>query len=570
MTSILRLNVNFITVTIFELFKFDGGGRDLSAKDCPKGVDRRWYVVAAAAVALLFLTSHVISFMIENVNETVPGDAVRPLLFGLLASASLVLSLIFGRHAKKISLLGATFFYVVFYFSLLQYSSPTGFLYGLTQEYLGVTVRHGVLGLVVLIVLTIVPFLLFLRLGLDRSLLLVGTFAVGSAGTALVNYTMSHAVVGDEDVSLQPPPVDLAAAKPPFPDIFYIVPDRYGSVSALRHLFDFDNGPFVEELRRRGFYVADEAFANYPQTSWSLASSLNMAFLDHLTEKYGRNSANQFPLFRLIENNSVQSILRQLGYRYVHTASQWRGTLWNAHADVNFSAVSRTERVLGLTEVEIMLMNMTPLGAIVRRIDHGAYPGCERVRGQIDFIKNEGGRSQPTFLFAHLMMPHEPIFLDENAQCIEPTSYERLHWRDFGRAFIGYLKFGNAALLDIIDHQLRNNPNGMIFIIQADEGPYPPSLREKRDSYTSLSAPDLAAKLGILNAIYIPGSDYRRFHSSLSPINNWRLVLSHLLRRDLQLAEDRSYVFTDERHIFEFRDVTDRLRRIQSGERRTR
>jgi hypothetical protein len=524
------------------------------------GFNRYWYVVAAAAIAYLFFVSHVISFLTENVNETAFEDAVRPLLVGLILCAFIGVSLFFGSRSKALALISAVLIYIFFYFGILQYSSFINVIFDLIQKNLGFTIHNGSITLSFLCLVAAV-LVLFLRwLGDDRALLIVGGFAVANSAAAILNYNLARTDMIDAAVALPPPAaLELAAAPDQLPDIFYIVPDRYGSASGLKHLFGFDNTEFLEALKQRGFYVAEEAFANYPQTSWSLASSLNMAYLDALTEKYGRDYASQLPLFHLVENNTVQSILKRLGYRYVHTASQWQGTMWNDHADVNFSAVSNLDRVLRLTEVEIKLLNMTPLGAVARRFEHGAYPGCERIRKQLDFIRNAGGQRKPTFVFAHLMIPHDPILLDAEGRCIEPTGYDPSDRQAFGRAFASYLKFGNTELLEIIDEQQRANPNGVIFIIQADEGPYPHSLRDERDTYASLPPADLAAKLGILNAVYIPGSRYRRFYPSLSPVNNWRLVLSHLLGQDLPLVEDRSFVFTAKDRVFDFRDVTDQL-----------
>lgn len=60
------------------------------------------------------------------------------------------------------------------------------------------------------------------------------------------------------------------------PDIYYIVLDGYGRADVLEELYGHDNGPFLDGLRDRGFYVADEAYSNYAVTPLSLAGTLNM------------------------------------------------------------------------------------------------------------------------------------------------------------------------------------------------------------------------------------------------------------------------------------------------------
>ncbi|MDH7569954.1 MAG: hypothetical protein QHJ73_10250, partial [Armatimonadota bacterium] len=46
------------------------------------------------------------------------------------------------------------------------------------------------------------------------------------------------------------------------PDIYYLVLDRYASDATLREFFGFDNRPFLNALRARGFYVAEASNAN--------------------------------------------------------------------------------------------------------------------------------------------------------------------------------------------------------------------------------------------------------------------------------------------------------------------
>ncbi|MDY6895702.1 MAG: hypothetical protein SVO01_09860, partial [Thermotogota bacterium] len=73
-------------------------------------------------------------------------------------------------------------------------------------------------------------------------------------------------------------------------DIYYIILDRYGSTSTLKEFYDFDNSEFINYLTNKGFYIAFESRSNYLQTSQSLASSLNMKFINYLSEKVGKES----------------------------------------------------------------------------------------------------------------------------------------------------------------------------------------------------------------------------------------------------------------------------------------
>ncbi|NIM60891.1 MAG: hypothetical protein GTO30_04335, partial [Acidobacteria bacterium] len=69
-----------------------------------------------------------------------------------------------------------------------------------------------------------------------------------------------------------------AAASEDAPDLYYFIFDAYTSADHLAAVFDHDNGPFLDELRKRGFFVAERSRSNYTTTLPSLASTLNMEY----------------------------------------------------------------------------------------------------------------------------------------------------------------------------------------------------------------------------------------------------------------------------------------------------
>jgi hypothetical protein len=75
-----------------------------------------------------------------------------------------------------------------------------------------------------------------------------------------------------------------------YPDIYYIILDGHARSDILAELYGYDNNWFVDSLRQRGFYVADRSRTNYAQTYLSLASTLNMTYLDSLAQAVGPKS----------------------------------------------------------------------------------------------------------------------------------------------------------------------------------------------------------------------------------------------------------------------------------------
>ena len=90
------------------------------------------------------------------------------------------------------------------------------------------------------------------------------------------------------------------SASGPQRDVYYLIFDRYAGLETLSDIYGFDNSGFYDWLSGHGFDVVEGALANYPGTSHSLASSLNMSYLDDLgehkewTRRRGRRSAKRW------------------------------------------------------------------------------------------------------------------------------------------------------------------------------------------------------------------------------------------------------------------------------------
>jgi hypothetical protein len=118
-----------------------------------------------------------------------------------------------------------------------------------------------------------------------------------------------------EIAQAEPVPVDT------LPNIYYIILDAYGRADILKEAYSYDNSKFLDSLHEKGFFIADKSQANYAQTDLSLASSLNLSYLDDLTALVGSESRDRRPLEDLIQKNAVVQFLKQQGYTIVALAS---------------------------------------------------------------------------------------------------------------------------------------------------------------------------------------------------------------------------------------------------------
>ncbi len=363
------------------------------------------------------------------------------------------------------------------------------------------------------------------------------------------------------------PPVVSAAPGPPvtFPtslssesrDVYYLVFDRYGAASTLEGM-GLDNTPFLDSLRDRGFVLPEGSRANYPKTAHSLASSLNMGYLDFLTERVGPGSADWNPVYGLLAGSRVADAFRDLGYRYVHIGSRWNPTQRDPSADLEINSDT-------MAEFSQVLYQTTVLGGLSRTTGLFSEQLDLRVRErrrtlyQFEALERVARMPEPTFTFAHILLPHEPYLFEADGT---PLSYEAARKRGFEQLFTDQVRFANRKIDAILDVLLAgSDAEDPVILLQADEGPHPRryTLHPERFRWPDATDEELRTKLEILNAYYLPGPGEAAPYPGISPVNSFRLVLSRYFGAQLPLLPDRSHVFVDERHLYDFVEVTGRL-----------
>lgn len=351
-------------------------------------------------------------------------------------------------------------------------------------------------------------------------------------------------------------PVVLPAAPPASrPDVYYLILDRYANERVLREQYGFDNGPFLEELRSRGFTVLDDIVSNYPRTIPSLASSLNMGYLSRLAEVEGPDSQAWGAIMALVERSRVSTTFQRLGYRSINIASWWGVTAYDPGADENVSFFQdEFEYVFWRTTMLPTLARYTPIPEPNSFLSDvwGATPK------QFDAVARIADDPEPTFTFGHFLVPHPPYVFRADGR---PAF--RLPRLSTDEAYIEQVRYTNARVVELLDRLMASSSPGdrPIIVIQADEGPFPRDLSLEGDHYDfyEASQPDLERKQGILSALYLPGHE-DTIPEFMTPVNTFRLILSGYFGADLPLLPDRAYVYRDHDHPFELHDVTARLR----------
>lgn len=189
-------------------------------------------------------------------------------------------------------------------------------------------------------------------------------------------------------------------------DVVVLFVDGYASAATLTE-FGFDNASFYQALEDRGFQVEPNALSSYSMTYASIASTLGMGF--PVTGGESISGGFRHDMYRQMGgDNSFVAALRAGGYRYVHVESGWSGTKCGATVD-------RCVRAPVVDETTWNLVQRTAAARLIeQRIGHSFVVGG---LATIDsMLRLDLANSEPELVVAHLLLPHPPMFLDEECR----------------------------------------------------------------------------------------------------------------------------------------------------------
>lgn len=344
------------------------------------------------------------------------------------------------------------------------------------------------------------------------------------------------------------------------PDIYYLIFDRYPSQQTLKKLFNFDNSKFITYLKKKGFFIASQSKANYPKTFLSLASSLNMQYLDDIAQNLGEDFQDETPIYKMLEDYKVWRFLKERGYMFIHFGDWWEPTRRNRFADKNFNY-----NPLGFNEFTTKFLKTTFILAIWDLRLHLEYQARkERILykfkklSEIPYIKG------PKFIFAHMIIPHRPHIFDKDGNLLKISEIDSMDEKD---KYTGELLFLNKKIKELVEALLARSSQPPVIIIQSDEGPFTYKDFGNNEGWSTdwrnLTLEAIKTHMEILNALYLPDFNTSRLYSSLSPVNTFRLIFNHYFGADFKLLEDRSFIFKDPYHPYSFIEVTDKLANLK-------
>jgi hypothetical protein len=479
-----------------------------------------------------------LALLANNISQVQAWTAIRPLVISVAGGVLLYVLLwlilrSWSRAALLTTLLLIWFFSYGHIYNLLKPVSVLGFPAG----------RHRL----------IFPILTFIFAGLgwlilrSRSDLSKLTFPMNIIASLLVviqiitiaGYTIRYNTAAVSSPTPEQAAVNrLTPADPDqMPDIYYIILDAYTRQDALQTYFDFNNQPFIDELKKMGFYVASCSRSNYTSTELSLSSSLNMDYLPELSRKFIEGSTDRNALPELMKHNRLRQELEAIGYQSTSFQDEYYWATWD-DADILMTATPAGQALRSLRPFEAMLLRDTAVSFLVdagsvlfkdwaEQVNFPYADHINQVLFMLDKLENMASLSGPKLVFAHVLVPHMPFVFKPDGSIEQDENYYRdssnpINDDYYKKGYIAQVQFTNNRILPVLKKIISESKVPPVIILQGDHG------------VKDFNRP------AILNAYYMPGAA-RELYPAITPVNSFRLVLNHYFGADYDLLPDMSY-----------------------------
>jgi len=296
-----------------------------------------------------------------------------------------------------------------------------------------------------------------------------------------------------------------------YPDIYYIILDGYTSSKKLAQIYNYDNTGFTGYLAQKGFYVAKDSRSNYAQTTHSLASTLNMEYINYVTDVTDSKYSPMGTLYLKLRNNRVVRFLKERGYKYIHFASAYGLTENNKFADMEFH--------LGKgNEFYIMLINTTMLKFFEKYFI--INDSRKRILDTFGVLSKMHEIDGPKFVFAHLVIPHPPFYFDKDGNPPpSTTSLEKKYKNEWSNkdAYISQLLFVNKKIRGFVDGILFSSDTAPVIILQGDRGTCC-TFGGDNSGWDNPAYEMMNERMSIFNAYYLPDAKDTPLYAGISPL----------------------------------------------------
>lgn len=459
---------------------------------------------------ILFLYSH-------NVRELLLADLVLPLVIAIIICSFLFLATRLAlKDAYKAGIITSLWILVVFFY---------GYLVEILSK-VDISIKHRHLMPTILFICSYITYFIFKSSKKDFFKEITKVFNIISLILVFINIISIIPIeykkweITKNDYNK----VDVAIdANNQYPDIYYIILDEYASLDTIKEIWGYDNTWFKDELENMGFYVATNSKSRYTDTRYSIASSLNMEYIDE--------NEDILELWNLINNCKVIEYLKSKGYYTIaidNLYSQIYSSKGKMNVDLNINCKNEVAYSKHYSQFQEIIIDKTIIKPIKDSFANNTKHfeklttmyTIDKLK-EIPYIKKS-----PKFTYAHFICPHVPFVFDENGQDVDPIN--SFNWKD-KKYYSEQYVYISKQIRYLAEELVKNSKKPPIIIIQSDHGP-----RGGKDDII-IPQNDIHK---IFNAYYFQGEIIEGVSNNISPINTFRVIFNKYFNESFELMED--------------------------------
>lgn len=336
------------------------------------------------------------------------------------------------------------------------------------------------------------------------------------------------------------------------PNVYFFLLDAYGRSDVLKDQLGYDNAHFIQAIKKLGFVVSDKGFANYPVTTLSQGSMLNMNYPVEAGADVLKSGENYESIYAYLRGDHASArFFKKRGYNYVH---YWPGSGCEYNVDICVMHQAFYE------EPTTQLLRLTPLGRLVwlfesRDDEDPLKQSVQKVLGveskptakehdiqTLDRVISQLPSDDPFFLFARILAPHPGNSYGENCSFVE-GSYTVAQADYDTQRYVSDAKCAEVDIVALIKKIMRQDKNNPVIILQSDHGPEVRAQFGKKNA--DWDKEDIIGRFGTLSAIRMDGDCIQKHaYPTISNVNTLRLVTACVSGKVPEFLSDVSYFST--------------------------
>ena len=303
------------------------------------------------------------------------------------------------------------------------------------------------------------------------------------------------------------------------PNVWWIVADEYAGSELLAKYYHFDNGPFYDWLRGKGFTVSENSYNWNTDTFALLRDMLNLG--------YTGNGGRSREAVVADSDQRLWNLFRDLGYDLCEAESTNKFRLRNRLKESAPVSITRTAE--GNTAANLLLQYSILYcweEDIISRVAPALSKNNERAAILSVFDWGEDPAhvrtDEPTFTILYVNCPHAPYFFDREGN---PVPAE--HAADYvnKQYYLDQMIYVTGRIRAICENIISQDPDAII-VLQSDHGMrFAPNMK-------------IVDQTNVLNAVYFHGEPLQAIEGA-NGLNTWITVLNEQFHLGLPAVEER-------------------------------